>query len=162
MGYNSYGHFCLGPLQRQCQTGKLYSNKRPRLQNAKNTMTSKAIATFNQLQLRPLVCMATPPPPFLNGHTKNLLICLVTPGSTSGFTSACPWLWSVEMLPNYWPVCNFDLILSVRFLVAYSLTSIIVRHLPLYQCIAECLPNPHSLCKLHCPLCCAVFLCVLV
>jgi len=31
-----------------------------RLQNAKNIMTSKAITTFNQWQLRPLVCMANP------------------------------------------------------------------------------------------------------
>ena len=35
-----------------------------RSQNAKNIMTSKAIAIFNQWQLRPLVCMASPLPLF--------------------------------------------------------------------------------------------------
>ena len=32
--------------------------------NVKNTTTSEAITTFNQLKLRPLVCMASPPPFF--------------------------------------------------------------------------------------------------
>jgi len=60
-----------------------------------NTMTSKAnFTTFNQLQLRPLVC-------------------LVNQGSDSGSTGAYPWLWSEETLPAYLPVCKFDLILPI-------------------------------------------------
>ena len=44
--------------------------------------------------------------------------------------------WSGEMLPAYWPVCKFDLILPV-FLVAFNvLTTITAYHLPLYQCVA--------------------------
>ena len=86
-----------------------------RSQNAKSIMTSKAITTFNQWQLRPLVCMASPLPPFWVIFRRNLLMCLVTPGITSGSTSVCPWLWPREMLPTYWPVCKFDLIFPVLF-----------------------------------------------
>ena len=46
-------------------------------------------------------------------RNSNLLMCLATPGSASGSTSVCPWLWSGEMLPAYWPVCEFDLTLPV-------------------------------------------------
>ena len=65
-------------------------------------------------------------------------MCLATPGSTSGSTSVCPWLCSREMLPAYWPVCEFDLILRVLFLVAAFtvLITITAYHLPLYQCVA--------------------------
>ena len=45
-----------------------------------------------------------------------LLLCLVIPVSASGSTSVCPWLWSREMLPAYWPGCKFDLTLSHLFL----------------------------------------------
>jgi len=53
-------------------------------------------------------------------------------------TSVCPWLWSGEMLPAYWPVCEFDLTLHVLFLVAAFnvLITITAYHLPLYQCVA--------------------------
>jgi len=62
---------------------------------------------------------------------------LVTPGSTSGSTSVCPWLWSGETLPAYWAVCKFDLTLPVLFPVVFNvLTTIIACHLPLYQCVA--------------------------
>jgi len=66
-----------------------------------------------------------------------LLMCLATPGSASGSTSVCPWLWSGEMLPAYWPVCEFDLTLRVVFLVAAFavLITITAYHLPLYQCV---------------------------
>ena len=77
-----------------------------KLKNAKNTMTL-IITAFNQLQLRPLVCMASPLPLFWVALQRNLLICLVIPGS------ACPWLWSKGMLPAYWPVCKFYLILTI-------------------------------------------------
>ena len=52
-------------------------------------------------------------------------------------TSVCPWLWSGEMLPAYWPVCEFDLTLHVLFLVAAFnvLITITAYHLPLYQCV---------------------------
>jgi len=100
-------------------------------------MTSKAITIFNQWQLRPLVCMASPLTLFWVVLQRNLLICLATPGSASGSTSVCPWLWSVETLPAYWPVRKFDLILPVIFLVAFNvLTPITAYHLPLYQCVA--------------------------
>ena len=69
---------------------------------------------------------------------RNLLMCLATPGNASGSTSVCPWLWSGEMLPAYWPVCEFDLTLRVLFLVAAFnvLITITAYHLPLYQCVA--------------------------
>ena len=43
-----------------------------------------------------------------------------------------------EMLPAYWPVCEFDLTLRVLFLVAAFniLITIPAYHLPLYQCVA--------------------------
>jgi len=79
MGCNSCGDFCLGPL-RHCQTGRqVLRQQRLRLQNAKNTMTSKAITTFNQFQLRPLVCMARPLHLFWVASRRNMLICLVIP-----------------------------------------------------------------------------------
>jgi len=101
-------------------------------------MTSKAITTFNQWQLRPLVW---------NGKStvlqRDLLMRLATLGSASGSTSICPRLWSGETLSAYWPVCKFDLILPALFpnllffLVAFNvLTTITAYHLPLYQCVA--------------------------
>jgi len=62
---------------------------------------------------------------------NNLLICLVTTESNSGFTITYFWLGSDVMLLAYWPVCKFDLIL----VVPSALTSITDRHLPLFQCI---------------------------
>ena len=69
---------------------------------------------------------------------RNLLMCLATPGSASVSTSVCPWLWSAEMMPAYWPVCEFDLTLRVLFLVAAFnvLITITAYHLPLDQCVA--------------------------
>jgi len=41
------------------------------------------------------------------------------------------------MLPAYWSVCTFDLILPVLFLAAFKiLTTITAYHLPLYECVA--------------------------
>ena len=74
--------------------------------------------------------------PFWVVLRRNLLMCLATPGSASGSTSICPWLWPGEMLPAYWPVCKFDLILPVLFLAFNVLTTITACHLPLYQCVA--------------------------
>ena len=131
-----------------------------RSQNAKNIMTSKAITTFHQWQMRPLVCMANPLLLFWVVFRRNLLMCLVTPGSTSGSTSVCPWLWPGEMLPAYWPVCKFDLILPVLFLAAFNvLTTIAAYHLPMSS---YCIPNPRSFCKIHCSLGCAVLPCAVV
>jgi len=65
---------------------------------------------FQPVAIRPLVCIASPLPLFRVASQRNLLICLATPGSAG----ACPWLWSEETLPAYWPVCKFDLI-SVLF-----------------------------------------------
>jgi len=74
---------------------------------------------------------------------RGLLMCLVTPGSANGSTSVFLWLWSGEMLPAYWPVCEFDLTLCVLFLVAAFniLITITAYHLLLYH---YCLPNPRS------------------
>ena len=103
-----------------------------RSQNAKNIMTSKAITTFNQWQLRPLVCMARPLPLF---WVEKLVDVLGDP--TSGSNSVCPWLWPREMLPAYWPVCKFDLTLPVLFLAAFNvLTTFTAYHLSLYRCVA--------------------------
>jgi len=50
------------------------------------------------------------------------------PGTASGSTTGCPWLWST--LPAYWPMCRFDLILAIHS----ALTNITAHHLPLFQC----------------------------
>jgi len=102
-------------------------------------MTSKAITTFNQWQLRPLVCMSNPLTLFGVVFRRNFLMCLATSGITSGSTRVCPWLWPVEMLPAYWPVWKFDLILPVLFLAAFINVDhhhCLAYHLPLYQCVA--------------------------
>jgi len=40
------------------------------------------------------------------------------------------------MLPAYWPVCKFDLILPVLFLAAFNMLTIITAyHLLLHQCV---------------------------
>jgi len=110
--------------------------QRLRLQNAKNTMTFKAITTFNQLQLKPLVIMACPPP-LLSGLAKKLVISgdprehqwlhqrlsLAVVKRTTASTLACVQVWS-------------NIICSL-FLVAFDvLTNIAACHLPLYQYIA--------------------------
>jgi len=60
-------------------------------------------------------------------------------GSASGST-VCPKLWSGETLPAYWPVCKFDLILPVLFLVAFNvLNTITACHLPfLHEWYVDC------------------------
>ena len=140
MGCNSCGHFfLLGAITKTLPDRLVLWLRKLRMQNAKNTMTSKAITIFNQWQMRPLVCMASLLPLFWVTLQTNLFIYLVTPWSAtaSGSTNACLWLWSGETLPAYWPVCKFDLTLSVLFLVAFNiLTSIAACHLPLCQCIA--------------------------
>jgi len=62
--------------------------------NAGNTMTFLTIITFNQLQSKPLVCMAIPLPPSWAVSQRNLLIFQATPEKDSGSTSACLWPWS--------------------------------------------------------------------
>jgi len=42
-----------------------------------------------------------------------------------------PWLWSEGMLQAFWPVCKFDLILTIPSV----LTNIIARYMPLFECI---------------------------
>ena len=74
--------------------------------------------------------------------------------SASGSTSFCPWLWSGEMLPAYWPMCEFDLTLRVLFQVAAFNVLITIDHClplaPVSMC-SYCLPNPRSFCKIHFP-----------
>ena len=137
-----------------------------RPQNAKNIMTSKSITTYNQWSLRPLVCMASPQPLFWVVLQRNLLMCLVISGSASGSTSVCPWRWSGEMLPAYWPVCEFDLTLRVLFLVAAFnvLITITAYHLPpyAYQCVAIASRSLVLSVRFIFPLSCAVLPCALV
>jgi len=71
------------------------------------------ITAFNQPQLKPLACTESPPPLSWAALQIYLLLCLLTPGSDSSFTSACPWLWSEGTVPAYWPVCKFDPILPI-------------------------------------------------
>jgi len=107
-------------------------------------MTSKAITTYNQWQLRPLVCMASPLPLFWVVLQINLLMCLATPGSASGSTSICPWLWvwSGKILPAYWPVCKFDQTLRVLFLVAAFNVLITITALPSTCPVSMCSYSP--------------------
>ena len=59
--------------------------------------------------------------PFLSSLTKKHVDMSGDPrGSTSGSTSACTWLCSERTLSAYWPLCKFDLILSVLFFVAFN------------------------------------------
>ena len=77
--------------------------------NAGNTITFLTITTFNQLQSKPPVCMASPLPPSWAVLKRNSLTFRATPGSDNGYTSACLWPWSEGTLPAYWPVCKFDM-----------------------------------------------------
>jgi len=52
----------LGATTKAVPDRQALQQQRLKQQNAKNTMTSKGITTFNQLQLRPVVCMASPLP----------------------------------------------------------------------------------------------------
>jgi len=70
-------------------------------------MTSLTTIAFNHSQLKPLVCMRSPPPLFWAALQRNLLKCLVIPGNDSGSTTpvlamvrrnaasmACVQVWS--------------------------------------------------------------------
>ena len=102
------------------------------------------ITTFNQWQLRPLVCMANPLPLFWVVFRRSLLMCLVTPGSTSGFTSVCPWLWPGlrEMLlalacVQVWS--DFTCFFSGLVAAFNVLTTITAYHFGTCPCINECI-----------------------
>ena len=71
--------------------------------NAGNTMTFLTITTFNQLQSKPLVCMASPLLPRWAVSQRNSLTFQAIPGSDSGSTSACLWQWSEGTPPAYLP-----------------------------------------------------------
>jgi len=76
--------------------------QRLQLQNAEDTMTLLTITVLSGKSTAPFWWPC-----------KETCLCLVIPGSDSGSTSACPWLWSKGILPAYWPVCKFDLILAI-------------------------------------------------
>ena len=136
--------------------------QRLRLQNAKNTMTFKAITTFNQLQLKPLVIMACPPP-LLSGLAKKLVmsgdprehqwlhqrLSLAVVKRTTASTLACVQVWS-------------NIICSLFFSCFWCTDQ--YRCLPLapISIYSHCLVNPPSFYKFHCSHYCAVFLCALV
>ena len=96
---------------------------------AGNTMTFLTVITFNQLQSKPLVCLASPLPPYWAVWQRNLLTFQATPGRDSGSTSACLWPWSEGTPLAYWPVCKFDLILTTLS----ALTSVPACHLLLFN-----------------------------
>ena len=79
-----------------------------KLTNAKNTMNSLTIFTFNQLQSKPLVCTASPLTPSWAISQRNLLTSWATAGRNSGSTSTCFWPWSERTVPAYWLVCQFN------------------------------------------------------
>ena len=59
--------------------------------------------------------------PFLSGLAKKLVDVSGDPRECQWLhqrLSLTPWRWSGEVLPAYWPVCEFDLTLRVLFLVA--------------------------------------------
>ena len=145
MACNSCGHFCLRPIQRHCQTGwfcsyKSWGCKMPTIPWPPKHLPLSTSGNWDHWCMSsPLVCMASLLPLFWVVLQRNLLMYLLPQGVTRGFTSTSPQLWSGEPLPAYWPVCRFDLILSlsVIFLVAFNvLTSITTCHLPLSQCTA--------------------------
>ena len=71
--------------------------------NAGNTMTFLTITTFNQLQSKPLVCMASPLLPRWAVSQRNSLTFQAIPGSDSGSTSSCLWQWSEGTPQAYLP-----------------------------------------------------------
>jgi len=81
------------PLQRQCQTGRQAFQQRLRLQSAKCKMTSSNIV-FNQLQLKPVVCMASQAP-VLNSFAKKLV-------DTSGDPRELQWCYQHLSLAVVW------------------------------------------------------------
>jgi len=99
------------------------------LYQAENTMTCLTITACNQLQLKPLACNGKSTVPYLNCLAKILVDMLGNPGSNSGSTSACPCLYSEEILLTYWPVCKFDLISTIPSV----LISVAACHLPLFN-----------------------------
>jgi len=118
MGRDSCGHFCRKSLHSQCRYTRQCSNwcwDRQMLE-IQSTMTFLTIITFNQLQSKPLVYMASPLPPSWAVSQRNLLTFHFqsTPWRDSGSTSAClrPWSKDKETPLAYWPVCKFDLILA--------------------------------------------------
>jgi len=134
----------------KCQTGRFCSNKSGVCKIPKMSWTPK------QLPLSAICNWATgvyvkSTVPFWVASQRKLLMCLVTPRSASGSTSACHWLWSKETLPAYWPVWKFYLILSVLFLVAWSTDKNRCPPLAEVSMYSYRLPNPRSFCKFHCP-----------
>ena len=117
-----------------------------RPKNAENTMTSLTIITFNQLQLKPLLCMVNSLLLCWAVLQRNLLISQVIPGSDHGSTCACPCLWSEGMLPAYWPVCMFHL----NWAILSILSSVAARHLPLSSMNSYCLLTVCIFCRLYC------------
>ena len=121
------------------QAGFVATKKKLRSQNAKNIMTSKAITTFNQWQLRPLVCMASPLPLF-EWSFEETCWCVWRPqGAPVAPPASIRGCRQGKCCQHWLVVCKFDLILPVLFLVAAFfnvLTTITACHLPLYQCVA--------------------------
>jgi len=67
-------------------------------QNAKNTDLGNYC--FQPVAIETTSVYGKSTAPFLAALQRNLL-CEATPGSGSDPTSACPWLWSEGMLPEY-------------------------------------------------------------
>jgi len=85
---------------------------------------------------------------FRAASQRNLLIRLGNPGSNSGFTSACPWVCSEEMLPVLLACAQvwYGLSYSQCTNQCYSLP---LAFVPMYS---YCLQNVRAFCKFYCPL----------
>jgi len=102
MGRDSCGHLCRKSLRSHCRYTGQCSNWCWDWQMPEIRMTFLTIITFNQLQSKPLVYMASPLPPSLAVSQRNLLTFEATPGRDSD-SSACLWPWSEGTLLAYLP-----------------------------------------------------------
>ena len=131
IGRNGCGHLCRKSLHSQCRyTRQCVQQLMLRPTNAGNTMTFLTIITFNQLQSKQLVCMASPlPPSSLELSRKETCWHFSQPQRGKVAPPASVSGRSEGTLLAYWPVCNFDLILATLS----ALTSVPACHLPLFN-----------------------------
>ena len=127
-------------------------------------MTHKAITTFNQLQLRPLVCMARPsPPPHYEWPRKDTCWYVwwtqEAPVAPSAPAPVCDQKKDSQLIglcaSLIWDCLFFFRLLSKWYDQQRCLPHV---HVSIYD---YCLPIPRSFCEIHFPLCCAVLPCAL-
>jgi len=132
------------------------------------------VCAFNQFQSKPLLLSTSSSrvygkstASFLSGLAKKLVYVWWCQGA-SGSTSACPWLWSEGTLPPYWPVCKFDLILTIPSVLPsvkcyYPPLAFVSMHRLQASYLTYCFLNACVVCKFYWPLgpcveCCFVLL----